>query len=213
MADSSTAEGLKWGAGTPDPMIQAVKDDLCDLYVATGQPESRPAYCPRVAFVTSTTYGGGALGGLAGADTECQTHAESAGLASAGSPVFKAWLSDSSTNARDRFTSPGGPWVTTGPGNPVADDLTDLTTCDPECLDNPISLTETGGVPARTNTHTGTNAAGNKFSGNCGDWANQMADGLFGHNNSTASGWVVSNQRNCGTSGDAVLSHVYCFEQ
>src|SRR3989344_6490978 len=46
------------------------------------------------AFVTSATYHGN-LGGLAGGDAECQSLANAASLGG----IWKAWLSDSSTNA------------------------------------------------------------------------------------------------------------------
>lgn len=42
----------------------------------------------KIVFITSTHYQGGALGGLAGADEKCQTHAEAGGL----SGSFRAWL-------------------------------------------------------------------------------------------------------------------------
>src|SRR5690606_38119011 len=57
-------------------------------------------------FVTSVGPGDGAnLGGLEGADAHCQTLAEAAG---AGERTWKAYLSTSSVDARDRIG--GGPW-------------------------------------------------------------------------------------------------------
>ncbi|HKW37905.1 MAG TPA: hypothetical protein VJO54_08865 [Burkholderiales bacterium] len=57
-------------------------------------------------FVTSTGPGKGAdLGGLAGADRHCQALAESAG---AGGKTWRAYLSATGVNARDRIGN--GPW-------------------------------------------------------------------------------------------------------
>jgi len=50
-------------------------------------------------FPTSQTYAGGAIGGLTGADSKCQSLATAAGL----NGTWKAILSDSTTNAIDRI--------------------------------------------------------------------------------------------------------------
>jgi len=59
-----------------------------------------------VVFVTKKTFSGN-LGGVAGADEECQTAAAAAGLAG----TFRAWLSDfaATKNAIDQVPE-GGPW-------------------------------------------------------------------------------------------------------
>jgi hypothetical protein len=57
-------------------------------------------------FVTSANPGnGGDLGGLAGADAHCQSLAEAVG---AGNKTWRAYLSTSEENARDRIGA--GPW-------------------------------------------------------------------------------------------------------
>src|SRR2546428_3153004 len=61
-----------------------------------------------VAFVTSTSQAAASLGSLAGADALCQARAASAQL----SGTYRAWLSDGSTNARDRLGSARG-WLRT----------------------------------------------------------------------------------------------------
>jgi hypothetical protein len=75
-------------------------------------------------FVTSTSPGkGGDLGGLAGADTHCQTLAAGAG---AGSKTWKAYLSTQgagAVNARDRIGK--GPWVN-AKGATIAKDVAEL---------------------------------------------------------------------------------------
>jgi hypothetical protein len=57
-------------------------------------------------FVTSDTSKTGNLGGLDGADMRCQTLATAAGF---GDHTFKAYLSTSTVNAKDRIGT--GPWV------------------------------------------------------------------------------------------------------
>ncbi len=56
-------------------------------------------------FITSTTTMGN-LGGLAGADQLCEDRAVAAGLGM----NWKAWLSSSTVDAKDRVAG-GGPWV------------------------------------------------------------------------------------------------------
>src|SRR5687768_9760888 len=57
-------------------------------------------------FITSQGLGdGGNLGGLAGADAHCQKLAEATGISG---KTWKAYLSTSSENARDRIGQ--GPW-------------------------------------------------------------------------------------------------------
>ena len=81
---------------------------------------------PRSVFVTGTFDGN--LGGLAGADAECQSRATGAGL----SGTFLAWLSDGVTDPDARFDKTGGPFVLTS-GVVLATDWADLTdgTLDP----------------------------------------------------------------------------------
>lgn len=78
-------------------------------------------------FITSTPIGnGGNLGGLAGADNQCQTLAQAAG---AGAKTWRAYLSTQpadgkpAINARDRIGK--GPW-TNAKGEVVAKDVADL---------------------------------------------------------------------------------------
>jgi hypothetical protein len=69
----------------------------CEMY----KPENKMSF-----FVTSAGSGKGAdLGGLAGADKRCQSLAESVG---AGGKTWRAYLSATGVNARDRIGS--GPW-------------------------------------------------------------------------------------------------------
>ena len=74
-----------------------------------GGRQGGPPPMPMGFFVTSTPISGGNLGGLAGADTHCQTLAAAVG---AGNRTWRAYLSTqgpNAVNARDRIGS--GPWA------------------------------------------------------------------------------------------------------
>src|SRR6516164_10064163 len=83
------------------------------LIVSAGVAQQAPPQAPNMTFfVTSAGLGKGAdLGGLAGADRQCQTLAQSAG---AGAKTWHAYLSAAAANgqpavnARDRIGA--GPW-------------------------------------------------------------------------------------------------------
>jgi len=71
-------------------------------------------------FVTSTNPNGGNLGGLAGADGYCEGLAATVG---AGGKTWRAYLSTSSVDARDRIGS--GPWYNVN-GDRIAANLAEL---------------------------------------------------------------------------------------
>lgn len=90
-------------------------------------------------FVTSTNIGNGAdLGGIEGADAHCQSLAAAAG---AGDRTWRAYMSTTTEDARDRIGA--GPWYNVK-GDLIASDIDDLH----EGNDNVTvenSYTETGG--------------------------------------------------------------------
>jgi hypothetical protein len=79
-----------------DPMHCGTCNTVCGSGVCVGGD------CVRRIFVTSTVYTGGAIGGVAGADTICQTLATAALLTG----NYKAWLSDMQTHATNRVSHP-----------------------------------------------------------------------------------------------------------
>jgi hypothetical protein len=184
-------------------------------------------------FVTSAGPGKGAdLGGLAGADKQCQALATTAG---AGSRSWRAYLSQQPTanvpgiNARDRIGK--GPWMN-AKGAVVATDVANLHGANN--LNKQTALTETGaainGRGDTPNTHdvlTGTQPDGGFIAGNvnstCGNWT-QSGEGsaMVGHHDKTgldesapAKSWNSSHlSRGCSAdalkaSGGAGL--FYCF--
>ena len=137
-------------------------DVIADLKSQIDALESRT---PRTIFVTSATYGAD-LGGLAGADAECQALADAEGLGG----TFLAWLSDSTDSPSTRFVQGSRP-IELVNGDRVArgwDDLTDGT------LQYPIDRDESGTFRLLEGVWTYTTTAGGIPSdpghGSCADW-------------------------------------------
>jgi hypothetical protein len=144
-------------------------------------------------FITSTPIGnGGNLGGLAGADNQCQTLAQAAG---AGAPkVWRAYLSTQAAdgkpaiNARDRIGK--GPW-TDAKGEVVAKDVADLH--GPNALTKQSALNEKGEVvngrgdqPNRHDILTGSQPDGTAFAAGddktCKNWTSStQGSAVVGH--------------------------------
>jgi len=144
-------------------------------------------------FITSTPIGnGGNLGGLAGADNQCQTLAQAAG---AGAPkVWRAYLSTQAAdgkpavNARDRIGK--GPW-TNARGEVVAKDVADLH--GPNALTKQSALNEKGEVingrgdqPNRHDILTGSQPDGTAFAAGddktCKNWTSStQGSAVVGH--------------------------------
>lgn len=171
-----------------------------------------------LAFVTSTTHDGN-LGGLAGADAICQARATAALLPG----TYKAWLSTGNganeSPVNGRFRQSGLPYRLPDTGNTkIADDWTDLTTCENgvsgACLDHAIDVTESGGTLSSdfvwSNTGSNGNEAPAQFDcdnwtsadgGNSGDWGQMQ-------NNVVTGGWTDGGSISC-----AELYRLYCFQQ
>ena len=144
-------------------------------------------------FITSTPIGnGGNLGGLAGADNQCQTLAQAAG---AGAPkVWRAYLSmqpadgKPAINARDRIGK--GPW-TNAKGEVVAKDVVDLHGAN--ALTKQSALNEKGEVingrgdqPNRHDILTGSQPDGTAFAAGddktCKNWTSStQGSAVVGH--------------------------------
>ena len=173
---------------------------LICMQTGAGGPLPTVASTDKKAFVTSTTYTGN-LGGLAGADTLCQTRAGAAGLANASK--FKAWLSDATYDAVTRLSS-NGPWSRID-GFRIANNKTDLTD---GTLFNSISQDDQGNY---TNAYvwTGTNANGTKAATTCNNWADGTAgqSGLFGFGGLANSYWTNYSATQCSNA-----YQLYCFE-
>ena len=135
-------------------------------------------------FVTSANPGnGGNLGGLDGADAHCQSLAEAV---EAGNQTWRAYLSTSTVDARDRIGS--GPWHNAA-GVEIASSVADLHSADNN-LTAETALNEKGESPnylggnppaplAQPLQHdilTGTNEDGTASEMTCNDWTDGSAD-------------------------------------
>ena len=176
-------------------------------------------------FITSAGSGDGAnLGGLEGADAICQRLAEAAG---ATGKTWRAYLSTTSENARDRIGA--GPWQN-AKGVEIAANLDDLHDPAKNMISKETGLTEKGdpvnGRGDDPNQHdmlTGTNADGTANENTCGDWTmNGEGNAMVGHSDrmglddsDAAKSWNASHpSRGCsqealiGTGGNG---YFYCF--
>jgi hypothetical protein len=177
-------------------------------------------------FVTSATPGDGAnLGGLEGADAQCQKLADAAG---AGAKTWRAYLSTSSVNARDRIGD--GPWHN-AKGELIANTVDELHG-DSNKIGKDTALTEKGepvkGRGDTPNEHdilTGSNADGTVAAGmTCEDWTSNASTSraFVGHHDriglrddAPSKSWNASHpSRGCSAedlpkSGGA--GYFYCF--
>ncbi len=187
---------------------------------------------PMSFFITSVGSGNGAdLGGLAGADSQCQALAAAVG---AGDLEWRAYLSTinpdgtAAEHARDRIGS--GPWYN-AKGVMVAESVADLHS-DNNKLSKENSLNEKGEVvngrgdqPNRHDILTGSQLDGTAHTGegytNCGNWTSSgEGSARVGHHDRTGGGdnptsWnSAHNSRGCsqenlrGSGGDGLF---YCF--
>jgi hypothetical protein len=177
-------------------------------------------------FVTSANPGQGAdFGGVEGADAHCASLAEAAGVTA---KTWRAYLSTSSENARDRIGS--GPWVN-AEGVEIAATVEELHG-EANAISKVAALDETGKVvngrgddPNRHDILTGSLPDGSAADQTCENWTSS-ADGaaMVGHHDRTgldesdsAKSWNSSHpSRGCslealrGTGGDGLL---YCFAE
>jgi hypothetical protein len=175
-------------------------------------------------FVTSAGSGNGAnLGGLAGADKQCQTLAAAAG---AGNRTWRAYLSTqgpNAVNARDRIGQ--GPWVNVK-GVRIASSVAELHSAGNN-LTAQTALTEKGESPSRHDMLTGAQMDGTAFTDGmdhtCGNWTSSATGSAsLGHHDrrglsdtEQARSWNSSHgSKGCSqenlrsTGGDGLF---YCF--
>lgn len=189
-------------------------------------------------FVTSKGPGkGGDFGGLDGADAFCKTLA-TAVSAELGGKTWRAYLSTSTVNARDRIGA--GPWRN-AKGVIIANTLADLHSQDMATGalnatwpigSNAIALDETGAeVPSSPTTHdilTGSTEAGMAVANStCMDWTSSATTvkGTVGHSNRNGGGrppsWNsahesggcgdITGTRNVSVGSGGGRGSIYCF--
>ena len=155
-------------------------------------------------FVTATSYTGN-LGGLAGADSKCNSSAQGAGVTG----TWKAWLSDDGTaNAIDRIADVG-PWFLVGTTTKAFNNKANLTSVPLHAIDR----NEQGALVDSTNNipvWTGTASGGTRTTNTCFGWTTATiatSQGSTGYVQVAAS-WTAASISNCSAS-----NRIYCIEQ
>ncbi len=181
------------------------------IVVATATPYQVMA---KTVFLTSTTHPGD-LGGLEGADAICQGLADTAGIGDV--RRYRAWLASGDGAPDTLFMRSPSPYLRRD-GATVADDYTDLTTCDAaapfDCLQNPIDVTEenvalAGFRPVWTNVLPSGSIHGVFSQDSCFYWTADVFGARVGNASHTTAGWTAAGAGfECG-----VAAHLYCFEQ
>jgi hypothetical protein len=167
----------------------------------------------RYIFVASgPSWKAGDLLGIQGADNYCRSRAGVAGIDPALALRFRAFLSDSKSDAVDRLFHARGRYVLFD-GTVVADDWDALLT---EPLQHPIDLTETGEV-LHNGVWTGMgHGTGRVVPGadNCADWTSSNpfeGEAYWGWSDEVDANWVFAEDLNpADCAGDF---SIYCIEQ
>jgi hypothetical protein len=159
--------------------------------------------CERVVFATTKDFGG-AFGGVAEADQQCQAHADGSQNPRVKGRKFTAWISTTTSSVASRF--PKGTKAYVRPdGAKVANDWADLTDAN---LINGIGLNEDGVAPGGSDrVWTGTNNNSTSSNNNCGNWKDNQVQGQRGNLGGSGSGWSDADNGGC-----ANAAHLYCFE-
>lgn len=164
-------------------------------------------FAPRVVFITSLSYKGN-LGGVDGADSECQARADAATI----SGTFNAWISGPS-DSEPAMNFPGdifkGQYVlTTDPPKLVAQGWAGLKS-DP--LVNAITYDEFGVLQNDFYVWTNTKNDGTRLGmDNCGDWGSTVGAGALGTANITVKDEKWTNNSMTGLCG--LKANLYCFQ-
>lgn len=165
----------------------------------------------KLIFVSSLMYDGN-LGGLAGADSKCQTLAQAAGL----SGTFMAWISNNQGSPSTRFTKSNQPYRRVD-GVVVANNYNDLVD---GSLAAPINKTEKNGAPPVGNTScagggfqtvwsaTNTNGAWNNAVA-CNHWTSTAGGSYWGRADAQDGSWTSW----CSGGLCSWLSPIYCVQQ
>ena len=167
----------------------------------TTVPWSVTTIMPKRVFLSTVSYNGN-LGGLAGADTKCQTLADAVPLGG----TFKAWLSDGTTSAASRLTQFSSHYVMIN-GVRIANSWADLTDGN---IANRITMAESGVTLAGavwTNTSTSGGITGTRH---CTNWTigTSAVQGEQGTTAYADYSWTADTYNNCNQS-----KRLYCFEQ
>jgi len=164
-------------------------------------------------FVSSASYDGkflansGALTGTDAADKHCADLAKAAGLVRS----YKAILSTSSINAKDKLSFTGAVYIVKGTQKvKIVEAGLDLWSTDSKDLLFSINIDENETTVATgTKIWTGTDSSGTKDTDHCTNWtANSVVSGSYGETDFTNQKWLYSTTSNCSSQ-----NRLYCISQ
>ena len=159
-------------------------------------------------FASSATYTGN-LGGLSGADSKCQTLANTAVLGG----TWRAWISDTGHSAASRLTQSTDPYLLVDNTTKIADNWTNLTD---GANDAPINMLENGQtVSSILRVWTNTTSSGGIFTTTSGKVCINWTSASGGRSGRTGNAtlylnddWTNQINQDCDE-----LRRLYCFEQ
>jgi cysteine-rich repeat protein len=208
--EDSASTGVTTTTGGPAVCGDGVVDEEEECDDENGVLNDGCSECTRDirVFVSSVTYKAGDLMSPHLADARCFNRADDAGLAN---PLqFKAWLSSSTEDARDRFDR-------TRRGRLVMINGLVLAAGWPEllagALENPLEVTETSETyhgPVWTGTKSDGTAAD---SGHCLDWSVSFTSesAYYGYSDEISFEWTLADQIDNPAPCIAPLA-IYCFD-
>jgi hypothetical protein len=187
-------------APRPDAAVDAGAADA-PADAPTGKPACEGALdCERVLFVTSATYDGNLLGGIAGATSKCNQLASAVPALSG--LTFRAFLGTRAAPIASAMPKGTKPYRLVD-GTQVATSFADLTD---GTLSAPIDLDEAG-KKVTGEAWSGANGSGGD-SNDCDAWTRSGNQGSAGAIGVTTAAWLGPNPRGCRN-----LFHLYCVEE
>lgn len=162
----------------------------------------------RLVFVSSAILSSGQLGGIDGADARCVELATAADLPNP--DKFRAWLSTSEQNARDRVSlHPDARYLLTDELTVVVSEGRAIVGA---YLENSIHSDENGDFVDHY-VWTGTSSEGMGMRLNCADWlGDEYTQGIYGNTDATDAQWTNS-EHPANPSSCAAQYRIYCFEE
>lgn len=152
-------------------------------------------------FITDGTWKGSEIGGLTGADSKCQSEADTQGLTG----TWKAVLSTSTVNAIDRFPGLSGRLQNVVGNEVVAEITTDFWSGSRGSI--PI-LKPDGSEPSGQTIFTGTLNGGSKATNHCSDWTSDASNGRAAIHTMNQAFFDNSHSSNCN-----VARRLYCLRE
>jgi len=195
------------GNGVPEPGEECDDGNDDDLFDACTTSCARA----RIIFLTSELFQGGDIHTVVGADNMCQKAAGLAGLPEYMN--YRAIISDSTTDARDRLFPAQGPYRLVN-GLQVARNFDALMN---ETLEHPVDTTELGTDPEQNAVWTGTQVGGVAVPGSkhCLGWTSSspLELGVWGHPTSVDGDWLNDSNPVVNPTVCNIHQALYCLEQ